>query len=79
MPYQNDLNHFVNLYQIVSHVVYQIADTTANACDVINIVEDDDVEVYVLKFDQRKFFDRVYHDYLIRDLECCGFECKLIN
>ena len=50
-----------------------IADTICNIRDIIDMVEKDDLECYILKFDQEKAFDRVSHEYLIATLKKFGF------
>lgn len=56
-----------------------IADTIASIRDVINLVEDENIEGYIVKFDQEKAFDRVCHTYLIKVLEKFGFGNRFID
>ena len=50
-----------------------IADTLASIRDIIDLVEMDNMEGYILKIDQEKAFDRVSHEYLLDVLETFGF------
>lgn len=56
-----------------------IADTICNIRDIIDVVERDNLEGYLLKFDQEKAFDRVSHEYLLATLEKFGFGNSFIN
>lgn len=50
-----------------------IANTICNIRDIIDLVEQDKLEGYVIKIDQEKAFDRVSHDYLLATLKKFGF------
>lgn len=56
-----------------------IADTIASIRDVIDLVEQDNLEGYIVKIDQQKAFDRVSHKYLFSVLQKFGFGGKFIN
>ena len=56
-----------------------IADTIASLRDVIDLIECDDIEVYVVKFDQEKAFDRVSHKYLLQVLKKFGFGERFVH
>ncbi|CAC5405809.1 unnamed protein product [Mytilus coruscus] len=45
-----------------------IADTIASIRDIIDIIEDENMEAYIVKFDQEKAFDKLCHKYLIKVL-----------
>jgi hypothetical protein len=50
-----------------------IADTLISIRDIIDMVEIDDMEGYIVKIDQEKAFDRVSHSYLSDVLKVFGF------
>ncbi|CAC5411985.1 unnamed protein product [Mytilus coruscus] len=56
-----------------------IADTTSSIRDLIEIIENDDLETYLIKVDQEKAFDKVDHDYLFLVLEKFGFGPKFMQ
>ena len=56
-----------------------IADTICNIRDIIDMVEKDNIEGYILKLDQEKAFDRISHDYLIATLRKFGFGDKFVT
>ncbi len=56
-----------------------IADTTSSVRDLIEIIEHDDLESYLIKVDEEKAFDRVDHDYLFMVLQKFGFGPKFIQ
>lgn len=53
-----------------------ISDNVASVRDVIDLIEDEKTEGYILKIDQEKAFDRVSHLYLFQTLEKFGFGAK---
>lgn len=50
-----------------------IADTLVSIRDIIEMVEMDQMEGYIVKIDQEKAFDRVSHEYLLDVLQVYGF------
>lgn len=50
-----------------------IADTLVSIRDIIDMVEMDNMEGYIVKIDQEKAFDRVSHEYLSDVLKVFGF------
>ena len=56
-----------------------IADTTASLRDIIELIEKDDLEGYLIKIDQEKAFDRVDHKYLFYILEQFGFGEQFVD
>ncbi|PIK62474.1 pol-like protein [Apostichopus japonicus] len=56
-----------------------IADNVLAMRNIINYVNENKLEGYVLKIDQLKAFDRVNHEYLINVLQRMGFGTNLIN
>lgn len=56
-----------------------ISNTIANVRDVITLVENDNLEGYIVKIDQEKAFDRVSHDYMLNVLKKFGFGDIFIN
>ena len=56
-----------------------IADTTASIRDVIDLIEQDNLEGYLVKIDQQNAFDRIDHKYLFHVLEKFGFGEKCVN
>ena len=75
----NRLKHVHVLPNIVSEnqtcciVGRDIVDTLASIRDIIDLVEMEKMEGYILKIDQEKAFDRVSHEYLLDVLETFGF------
>ncbi|CAC5384245.1 unnamed protein product [Mytilus coruscus] len=56
-----------------------ISDTVASVRDIMDLVEMDDIECYLLKLDQEKAFDRAGHEYLFAVLDKFGFGNKFKN
>jgi len=56
-----------------------IADTTASLRDIIELIEKDNLEGYLIKIDQEKAFDRVDHTYLFHILDKFGFGPQFIQ
>lgn len=50
-----------------------IADTLVSVRYIIDLVEIDKLDGYIVKIDQEKAFDRVSHDYLFDVLDTFGF------
>ena len=67
------LPNIVSKNQTCCIVGRDIADTLASIRDIIDLVEMDNMEGYILKIDQEKAFDRVSHEYLLDALETFGF------
>ena len=56
-----------------------IADTIANIRDVLDLIESEELEGYLLKMDQEKAFDKVGHTYLREVLKKYGFGDRFVN
>ena len=56
-----------------------ISDTVCNIRDIMDLVELDDIEGFLLKLDQEKAFDRAGHEYLFEVLKKFGFGNKFIK
>ena len=56
-----------------------IADTIASIRDVISYVQDDNLDLFILKLDQEKAFDRVSHPFLFEVLKHFGFGDNFIT
>jgi hypothetical protein len=50
-----------------------ISNSIANVRDLITLVENDNLEGYIIKADQEKAFDRLSHEYMFTVLEKFGF------
>ncbi|CAG2235175.1 unnamed protein product [Mytilus edulis] len=50
-----------------------ISNSIANVRDIITLVENDDMEGYIVKADQEKAFDRLSHEYMLSVLKKFGF------
>lgn len=70
--------YIVNEFQTCSVPGRTIHDNIANIRDVIDIIESENEEGYVIKLDQMKAFDKVSHEYLFSVLEHIGFGEKFI-
>ena len=73
------LPKLVSVYQTCCVLGRDIADTTASIRDLIEIIENDDLEGYLIKIDQEKAFDKIDHEYLFLVLESFGFGPKFIQ
>lgn len=56
-----------------------ISNNIANVRDVIDLVEQDNLEGYIVKIDQEKAFDRVSHVYLLEVLRKFGFGDRFVK
>lgn len=56
-----------------------ISNNVANVRDIIELIERDNLEGYIIKIDQEKAFDRVSHAYLLRVLQKYGFGEKFVK
>ncbi|CAC5423430.1 unnamed protein product [Mytilus coruscus] len=73
------LPKLVSSFQTCCILGRDIADTTSSIRDLIEIIENDDLEAYLIKVDQEKAFDKVDHDYLFLVLEKFGFGPKFMQ
>lgn len=55
------LPNYQILYQMLKHVV--LTDTLVSVRDIIDLVEMNNLEGYIVTIDKEKVFDRVSHDY----------------
>ena len=53
--------------------ILTLADTIASLRDIIELIENDNLEGYLIKIDKEKAFDRVDHKYLFHILDTFGF------
>ncbi|CAC5367732.1 unnamed protein product [Mytilus coruscus] len=56
-----------------------ISNNIANVRDVIELIEKDELEGYIMKIDQEKAFDRVSHKYLLYMLRKYGFGDRFVK
>ena len=73
------LPSIISEFQTCCIIGRDIADTTASIRDVIELIEQDNLEGYLIKVDQQNAFDRVDHKYLFYILEKFGFGQKFID
>jgi hypothetical protein len=59
--------------QICCIVGRDISNSIANVRELITLVENDNLEGYIIKADQEKAFDRLSHEYMFNVLEKFGF------
>lgn len=67
------LPNIISTSQTSCVVGRDISDTVASLRDIIDLIEEEQYEGYILKIDQEKAFDRVSHLYLFKTLEKFGF------
>ena len=73
------LPDIISEFQSCCIIGRDIADTTASIRDVIDLIEQDNLEGYLIKVDQQNAFDRIDHKYLFHILEKFGFGENFIN
>lgn len=67
------LPDIISPYQSCCIMGRDISDNISNVRDIIDLVEKDNLEGYILKIDQEEAFDRVSHTYLSKVLDKFGF------
>ena len=73
------LPSLISEFQTCCIIGRDIADTTASVRDVIELIEQDNIEGYLIKVDQQNAFDRIDHKYLFHILDKFGFGDKFID
>ena len=73
------LPSIISEFQTCCIIGRDIADTTASVRDIIELIEQDNLEGYLIKIDQQNAFDRIDHKYLFHVLEKFGFGEKFIE
>ena len=73
------LPDIISKFQSCCIIGRDIADTTASIRDIIDLIEEDNLEGYLIKVDQQNAFDRIDHKYLFHILEKFGFGESFIN
>lgn len=71
--FKNVLTSIISIEQSSSVPGRDISDTVASIRDIIDMVENENSEGYLVKIDQEKAFDRVSHKYLFKLLDKFGF------
>jgi len=73
---KNVLPSIISIDQTSCVIGRDISDTVASVRDLIEMVENDNTEGYLVKIDQEKAFDRMSHKYVSKVLEKFGFGRK---
>lgn len=73
------LSRIISIFQTCCIPGRDIADAIASIRDIIDIIESEGLEGYIVKMDQEKAFDKVSHTYLISVLKRYGFGERFIK
>jgi hypothetical protein len=76
---KNVLPNIISVDQTCCIMGRDISNNIANVRDIIELIERDNLEGYIIKIDQEKAFDRVSHAYLFRVLQKYGFGEKFVK
>ncbi|CAC5368678.1 unnamed protein product [Mytilus coruscus] len=67
------LTKIISNTQTCSVIGRDISDTVCSIINVIDLIDEEELQAYILKTDQEKAFDRVSHEFLFSVLEKFGF------
>ena len=77
--FKNVLCKIISICQTCCINGRDIADNIVNLRDIIDMLEDENMEGYIIKCDQEKAFDRISHSYMIEVLKKFGFGERFIR